>query len=126
MSALLEVSGLGKSFGGNRAVDGISFTVARGELLALIDQQHRLGAEGHGLVQVRFGADEPLVQQGPVEGPGPWEVPGAAQEPGRFGQDGERRRPTPDVGAQALLQVGFGGERPQRRGSPLEFADRSL
>ncbi len=36
MSALLEVSGLGKSFGGNRAVDGISFTVARGELLALI------------------------------------------------------------------------------------------
>jgi len=33
---MLKVQGLGKSFGGNRAVDGISFEVARGELLALI------------------------------------------------------------------------------------------
>jgi len=36
MTALLEVTGLGKSFGGNRAVDGIAFEVAAGELLALI------------------------------------------------------------------------------------------
>ncbi len=36
MTALLQVTGLGKSFGGNRAVDGISFSVAKGELLALI------------------------------------------------------------------------------------------
>ena len=34
--SLLSVQGLGKSFGGNRAVDGVSFTVAPGELLALI------------------------------------------------------------------------------------------
>jgi branched-chain amino acid transport system ATP-binding protein len=34
--SLLKVSGLGKSFGGVRAVDGIDFEVARGELLALI------------------------------------------------------------------------------------------
>ena len=34
--SLLVVRGLGKSFGGNRAVDGIDFDVARGELLALI------------------------------------------------------------------------------------------
>ena len=34
--SLLEVSGLGKSFGGNRAVDGVTFSVDRGELLALI------------------------------------------------------------------------------------------
>ncbi len=34
--ALLEVANLGKSFGGNRAVDGVSFSVAKGELLALI------------------------------------------------------------------------------------------
>ncbi|MEH3085433.1 MAG: ABC transporter ATP-binding protein [Xylophilus ampelinus] len=34
--SLLTVSGLGKSFGGVRAVDGIDFTLARGELLALI------------------------------------------------------------------------------------------
>ena len=34
--SLLQVRNLGKSFGGNRAVDGISFEVAPGELLALI------------------------------------------------------------------------------------------
>ncbi|WP_088280453.1 ABC transporter ATP-binding protein [Ideonella sp. A 288] len=34
--SLLTVQGLGKSFGGNRAVDGIGFSVAKGELLALI------------------------------------------------------------------------------------------
>ncbi len=34
--SLLQVTNLGKSFGGNRAVDGINFAVAQGELLALI------------------------------------------------------------------------------------------
>ena len=34
--SLLRVENLGKSFGGNRAVDGIHFEVATGELLALI------------------------------------------------------------------------------------------
>jgi len=34
--SLLKVTNLGKSFGGNRAVDGVSFQVAPGELLALI------------------------------------------------------------------------------------------
>lgn len=34
--SLLEVSNLGKSFAGNRAVDGASFSLAAGELLALI------------------------------------------------------------------------------------------
>jgi len=34
--SLLHVQGLGKSFGGNRAVDDISFDLAAGELLALI------------------------------------------------------------------------------------------
>jgi branched-chain amino acid transport system ATP-binding protein len=33
---LLQVQGLGKRFGGNVAVDGVSFQVAEGELLALI------------------------------------------------------------------------------------------
>ena len=33
---VLEVTNLGKSFGGNRAVDGVSFHVDKGELLALI------------------------------------------------------------------------------------------
>ena len=34
--SLLQVADLGKSFGGNRAVDGVTFEVAAGELLALI------------------------------------------------------------------------------------------
>ena len=34
--SLLTVNNLGKSFGGNRAVDGVGFSVAKGELLALI------------------------------------------------------------------------------------------
>jgi branched-chain amino acid transport system ATP-binding protein len=34
--SLLQVQGLGKSFGGNRAVDGIDFDLKAGELLALI------------------------------------------------------------------------------------------
>ena len=36
MTALLQVSGLRKSFGGVHALAGVSFTLARGELLALI------------------------------------------------------------------------------------------
>jgi branched-chain amino acid transport system ATP-binding protein len=36
MTALLQVTGLGKSFGGVKAVDDVSFGVAAGELLALI------------------------------------------------------------------------------------------
>jgi len=34
--SLLKVEGLAKSFGGVKAVDGVSFEVAPGELLALI------------------------------------------------------------------------------------------
>ncbi len=36
MTAALEVSNIAKAFGGVRAVDDVSFTLARGELLALI------------------------------------------------------------------------------------------
>lgn len=34
--SLLRVTGLGKSFGGNRAVDGVDFELAAGEMLAMI------------------------------------------------------------------------------------------
>ena len=40
---LLSVRGLGKSFGGVKAVDGIDFDVAAGELLALIGPNVRIG-----------------------------------------------------------------------------------
>ena len=33
---ILEASGLGKAFGGVLAVDGVSFAVERGEMLAMI------------------------------------------------------------------------------------------
>jgi branched-chain amino acid transport system ATP-binding protein len=36
MSAVLDVKGISKTFGGVKAVDGVSFSVAAGELLALI------------------------------------------------------------------------------------------
>ena len=40
---LLELTGLRKSFGGVAAVDGISFAVAPGEIVALIAYLMRLG-----------------------------------------------------------------------------------
>ncbi len=36
MSVLLEVSGLTKNYGGVRAVDDVSFTVAPGEVVGLV------------------------------------------------------------------------------------------
>ena len=54
--ALLEVSGLSKSFDGVRAVDGVSFSADRGELLAL------LGPSGCGkstLLRIVGGLIEP-------------------------------------------------------------------
>jgi ABC-type dipeptide/oligopeptide/nickel transport system ATPase component len=38
MSALLQVSNLGKSFGGVKAVDGISFDILQGETLGLVGE----------------------------------------------------------------------------------------
>ena len=38
--SLLQVSGLGKSFGGLKAVDGITFDLHAGELLALYAQRY--------------------------------------------------------------------------------------
>ena len=36
MASAITVSGLAKSYGGVRAVDGVSFTVGRGEIFALL------------------------------------------------------------------------------------------
>ena len=55
--SLLQVSGLGKSFGGNRAVDDISFTLARGELLALIGPNGAGKSTTFNLVNGQLAAD---------------------------------------------------------------------
>ena len=39
MSALLEVRGLSKAFGGVRAVDDVSFTLRAGEFLAIVERE---------------------------------------------------------------------------------------
>lgn len=58
--SLLSVKDLGKTFGGNRAVDGISFDVAAGELLALIGPN---GAGKTTLIDLLSGFLEPTAGQ---------------------------------------------------------------
>ena len=60
--SLLNVQGLGKSFGGNRAVDGISFQVARGELLALIGPNGAGKSTTFNMVNGQLAADSGSVQ----------------------------------------------------------------
>ncbi len=60
--SLLEVNNLGKSFGGNRAVDGISFSVAPGELLALIGPNGAGKSTTFNLVNGQLAADSGSVQ----------------------------------------------------------------
>ena len=59
---LLEVSNLGKSFGGNRAVDNINFTVAQGELLALIGPNGAGKSTTFNLVNGQLKADSGSIR----------------------------------------------------------------
>jgi branched-chain amino acid transport system ATP-binding protein len=59
---LLQVHDLGKSFGGNRAVDGISFAVARGELLALIGPNGAGKSTTFNMVNGQLAADSGSVR----------------------------------------------------------------
>ena len=65
--SLLEVSNLGKSFGGNRAVDGISFSVAPGELLALIGPNGAGKSTTFNMVNGQLPADSGSVKLAGVE-----------------------------------------------------------
>ena len=65
--SLLEVSNLGKSFGGNRAVDGISFSVAPGELLALIGPNGAGKSTTFNMVNGQLAADSGSVKLAGVE-----------------------------------------------------------
>ena len=62
MTALLQVRDLGKSFGGNRAVDGISFSLAAGELLALIGPNGAGKTTTFNMVNGQLPADSGSIQ----------------------------------------------------------------
>ena len=60
--SLLKVSGLGKSFGGVKAVDGISFELAAGELLALIGPNGAGKSTTFNMVNGQLRADAGSIQ----------------------------------------------------------------
>jgi len=60
--SLLTVRDLGKSFGGNRAVDGVSFAVAKGELLALIGPNGAGKSTTFNMVNGQLPADSGSIQ----------------------------------------------------------------
>ena len=65
--ALLEVSGLSKSFGGVKAVDGIDFTLAAGELLALIGPNGAGKSTTFNMVNGQLAADTGSIRLGGQE-----------------------------------------------------------
>ena len=65
--SLLKVTGLGKSFGGVRAVDGVSFTLAAGELLAMIGPNGAGKSTTFNLLNGQLRADTGSVQLGGQE-----------------------------------------------------------
>ena len=60
--SLLKVSGLGKSFGGNKAVDGVDFELAAGELLALIGPNGAGKSTTFNMVNGQLRADTGSIQ----------------------------------------------------------------
>ena len=60
--SLLKVTGLGKSFGGVRAVDGINFELAAGELLALIGPNGAGKSTTFNMVNGQLRADSGSIQ----------------------------------------------------------------
>ena len=62
--SLLQVSGLGKSFGGVKAVDGIDFTLAAGELLALIGPNGAGKSTTFNMVNGQLRADAGSIRLG--------------------------------------------------------------
>ena len=72
--SLLKVSGLGKSVGGVKAVDGIHFELAAGELLALGGRYRELYERQHSIETDRFinpGEDHSAVSASASASAGP-------------------------------------------------------
>ena len=65
--SLLQVSDLGKSFGGNRAVDGVTFDVNQGELLALIGPNGAGKSTTFNMVNGQLRADTGSIRLNGVE-----------------------------------------------------------
>jgi len=65
--SLLTVKQLGKSFGGNRAVDDVSFTLAAGELLALIGPNGAGKSTTFNMVNGQLRADAGSIRLGDQE-----------------------------------------------------------
>ena len=65
--SLLEVSHLSKSFGGNKAVDDVSFTVAQGELLALIGPNGAGKSTTFNMVNGQLRADSGSIRLGDTD-----------------------------------------------------------
>jgi branched-chain amino acid transport system ATP-binding protein len=65
---LLQVTGLGKSFGGVQAVDGLDFDLARGELLALIGPNGAGKSTTFNMVNGQLKADKGSIR---LNGPAP-------------------------------------------------------
>jgi branched-chain amino acid transport system ATP-binding protein len=66
-STLLKVAGLGKAFGGVKAVDDISFDLAAGELLALIGPNGAGKSTTFNMVNGQLKADTGSIQLGGQE-----------------------------------------------------------
>ena len=60
--SLLDVRDLGKSFGGNRAVDGVSFSLEAGELLALIGPNGAGKSTTFNMVNGQLSADSGSIR----------------------------------------------------------------
>ncbi len=67
MSPLLDVSSLSKSFGGVQAVDGVSFQIAAGELLALIGPNGAGKSTTFNMVNGQLRADRGSIRLGGTE-----------------------------------------------------------
>ena len=88
------------------------------------DQQYRVGTEHRRLDQLVFGDDEIFSEQRHrPRRRGPDEVIGTAVKKRRLGQDGNRRRSRPGIGACMRRRIVIRAQDAFRRRAPLAFRD---
>ncbi|MFX6702322.1 ATP-binding cassette domain-containing protein, partial [Acinetobacter baumannii] len=62
MAALIEISGLSKAFGGLRAVDGFSASVAHGEVVGLVGPNGSGKTTALNLITGNLSADDGIIR----------------------------------------------------------------